>query len=331
MKSDTTTELAARRRLALLALLHRRPHTTKELLNALAQKDLFHVDREDDADTIARRQLLQFQSDIKALRLQKCKISFSQKNKHYEWHNSPFGLFLEEDQRLALAVLLDTFANSSLPHTADIRHLLTQIASLLPPEQQKELKEKKLAFSIDLHETTSYQNIDTQMVKKIEFAIQHKRQMTFRYRASGHQGERQHSIEPYPLHFKNGHVYLSGWSLDRQRKLDFRLDNIVPGSVEHHSTTIAQNRPPAPTYELRYRLFAPIARYHVSRHFPDQREERHPDGSATVIARISDLFEARRILLSYGENCVVEAPPELVKQMLSVADHYSRTYLTPEP
>jgi predicted DNA-binding transcriptional regulator YafY len=331
MKSDTSAELASRRRLAILALLHRQSYTSEELMKTLAQKDLFLIDREENSQKIAKRQRFQLQSDIKALRTQDCNVRFNQKSKQYEWLNSPFGLFLDGGQRSALAVLIDTFANSSLPHTEDIRHLLAKIAGLLPPEQQKELREKKRAFSIDLRETTNYQQIDTEMVKKIEFAIQSKQQLTFRYCASRDGKERQHTIEPRNLGFKNGHVYLAGWSVDWQKAFDFRLENIVPGSVETLSTTIAPSRPPAPVHELRYRLLAPIARLHVSQHFPEHQEERHLDGSVTVTARVTELFDARRTLLSYGENCIIEAPPALVKQMHPVAIHYCKTYLNSEP
>ena len=71
-----------------------------------------------------------------------------------------------------------------------------------------------------------------------------------------------------------------------------------------------------------------IARNGVSRHFDAQHVDLHADGSATVTARITDLFDARRILLSYGENCTVLEPPELVKQMRTVAADFSRKYLT---
>ncbi len=64
--------------------------------------------------------------------------------------------------------------------------------------------------------------------------------------------------------------------------------------------------------------------------FADQQVDAHPDGSATVTARITDLFDARRILLSYGENCTVLEPPALVEQMRKVATEFSKKYLTPE-
>jgi predicted DNA-binding transcriptional regulator YafY len=57
--------------------------------------------------------------------------------------------------------------------------------------------------------------------------------------------------------------------------------------------------------------------------------EPHPDGSATVTAQVTDLFEARRILLSYGANCTVLEPPALVEEMRTIAAALYKIYHTP--
>ncbi len=111
------------------------------------------------------------------------------------------------------------------------------------------------------------------------------------------------------------------------KTLRFRLDYIVSGSAEVPSHLILPGRP-SPV-SIRYRLSPIIARNGVSQHFSGQEVEHHPDGSATVTASITDLFEARRILLSYGENCTVLEPPKLVEQMRAVALDFKK-YLTPD-
>ena len=93
--------------------------------------------------------------------------------------------------------------------------------------------------------------------------------------------------------------------------------------------TSQRPRPAPRTYLLRYNLTPNIARNGVSQHFPSQQVKAHPDGAATVTAKITDLFEARQLMLKYGENCVVESPPELVKQMCVIAAHFAQTYPTP--
>ncbi|HEX3639985.1 MAG TPA: hypothetical protein VHV10_01710 [Ktedonobacteraceae bacterium] len=49
----------------------------------------------------------------------------------------------------------------------------------------------------------------------------------------------------------------------------------------------------------------------------------------SLSCQIIKLFKARQIVLKYGENCVVESPPELVEQMRVIAAHFAQTYLTP--
>jgi hypothetical protein len=118
MKRDTSTSAkrAQRRRFALLALLHRRPHRYDEIISALERQHLFVYDRASDVQEIARQQRYQFRYDLRALRLLEFKITFDKKNQYYTWHNSPFGLSLEEGYLEAFAMLLETFTNSSFLH-----------------------------------------------------------------------------------------------------------------------------------------------------------------------------------------------------------------------
>jgi len=187
----------------------------------------------------------------------------------------------------------------------------------------------RIGISIDLHETTDYHTADAHNIQRIELAIERSQQLKFAYRSLREGKEHVHVIEPQPLVFERGHVYLNGWSPEYGKTLRFRLDYILPGSADVLPTRIAQSRPSPVSYVLRYQLSAVIARNSVSRHFSDQVVESHPDGSATVTARITDLFDARRILLSYGENCTVLEPPALVEQMRKVAADFSKKYLTP--
>ena len=51
-----------------------------------------------------------------------------------------------------------------------------------------------------------------------------------------------------------------------------------------------------------------------------------PDGWVTVTAKTDDLFAARRILLAYGENCEVLAPPQLRRRMAVAAQTMAGFY-----
>jgi predicted DNA-binding transcriptional regulator YafY len=328
MKRDTRAERAAKRRFALLTLLHLRPRQQSDIVAALEQANLFDEDRCTDPASTARQQHFQFRHDRHALRLMGCEIAYDRSSKYYTWRNSPFGLRLDQAQLSTLAMMLDTFTDSTILHANDIRALLNYLVSLLPADQQKALDTGRRPFSIDLHETTDYQLADPGTIKEIELAILRGQQVEFIHKAPRDGKERRHVIEPRPLVFERGHVYLSGWSIDWNKELRFRLDYIVPGSAQVLHPTISPSRPRTVTKLLRYHLSPIIARNKVSEHFPGQVVETHTDGSATVTAHITDLFDARRILLSYGLHCVVLEPPELVKEMRTIATELYKIYCT---
>ena len=329
MRRDSSTRRTNKRRLALLALLHRRPYGYDELIAALDGDDLFSYDHASDAAVIAQHQCYQFRNDVQALHRLSCDIYFDRPSKCYSWHNSPFGLNLTQEQLTTFALLLNTFHDTMMLHADEIKALLGYFIERLPQEQQKQLAQHRYPFSIDLHETTDYHNADAHNIQRIELAIERSQQLKFTYRSLREGKEHVHVIEPQPLVFERGHVYLNGWSPEYGKALRFRLDYILPGSADMLPTRIVQSRPSPNSYVLRYQLSAAIARNSVSQHFSDQVVESHPDGSAAVTARITDLFDTRRILLSYGENCTVLEPPELVKQMRKVAADFSKKYLTP--
>ena len=332
MQSDTRTERAIRRRLAILVLLHIGPRSSSEIMAALGRDGLFFHDHALDPTSIERRQRYQLKQDIEALRLLGYDFAYDSVLKHYSWQNSPFGLSLASSQLASLALLLDAFKSLTIPHATEIADLLTFLADHLPTEQQRWLKKQHPSFHIDLHETTDYRDADPATIKKIEQAIQQGQHLEFTYRSPRDGQERRHVIEPQPLVFRQGHVYLHGWSIDWDKELPFRLDYILPGTAKVLPMSSAKQRPGPRSYTLRYWLDAVIARNNVSEHFPDHRVERHEDGSAIVTASITDidLFEAERTLFSYRGNCIVLDPPELVERMRKSAAQIYTHYHTQE-
>lgn len=328
MRQDTRAERAAKRRFAILTLLHTHPRRYDEIVASLDQDELLDYDHFADLTAIARQQRYQFRHDLAALRLMDCQIGFERSSKCYVWHNSPFGLCLNQTQLSAFGMLLDTFEHATILHAADVEALLTYLVGRLPDEQRETLLAGRRSFSIDLHETTDYRYADSATVGKIEMAIQRGRQLEFLYRTPRDGKERRHVIEPRPMVFEHGHVYLHGWSIDWDKELRFRLDYVVPGSAKVLPIQVRPSRPTSASKLLRYHLSPVIARNRVSEHFSGQVMEAHADGSATVTAQIIDLFQARRILLSYGLHCVVLEPPELVEEMRTIAAELYRIYCT---
>ncbi len=328
MQSESVAGRATRRRKALLALLHQGPQRNDEIIAALDRDHHWQYDEADDPETIARKQQYQFRRDLRALRLD-YQIDYDDKEKRYVLLDTPFGLALSQKHLAAFALVLDTFHKKTIPYAHDVQDLLSFMMSRLPEEQQRAIVEKRRALNIELSERTDYSELDPTTLTEIERAILRGQQLAFVYRSPSKGEEVRHVIEPQPLRYKDGHVYLYGWSIDYEKELQFRLDYILPGTANMLRKTVMRTRPSARTYVLRYHLTPIIARNSVSQHFPEQDIELHADGSATITAKIGNLFEARQILLRYGENCTVESPPELLELMLPVATHFQR-YLTAE-
>jgi predicted DNA-binding transcriptional regulator YafY len=326
MQSESVTERATRRRNALLALLHQGAQRKDEIIAALEREHHWQYDEADDPEIIARKQLFQFRRDLHVLRLH-YKIEYDNKDERYTLIETPFGLALSQKHLAALALVLDTFHQKTIPYATDIQELFAFLMSRLPEEQQRVVVEERRALNIDLSERTDYSALDPAMLTEIERAILRGQQLAFAYKSPSKGQEVRHVIEPQPLRYKDGHVYLHGWSIDYEKELRFRLDYILPGTAKMLRKTVMRTRPRARTYVLCYHLTPIIARNSVSQHFPEQRIDAHADGSATITATIGDLFEARQILLRYGENCTVASPPELLELMLPVATHFQR-YLT---
>ncbi len=331
MSSDSITahQVNNQRRLLILSLLHIRPHTEAELYAALVERGSLAPESYDQT-TISRAQHAQFRRDLAALRAIGCEIDCDRRTHIYTWCNSPFGLTLEPAHLSALSIVLDTFADTSIPHAADIRALFARLLDLLPDAQRKEIASRRRAFTINLRELSSYSDTDQHTAAQIEKAITRGVRLNFDYRASRDGKLRQHEVEPLRLQYRGGHVYLYGWHIRRNKELPYRLDSIVPGSARA-GNIMAQHQHSGPQpVTIRYHLSAAIARNAVSQHFANQQVERHPDGSATITAQTDDLFEARRILLSYGDGCVALDPPEWVAEFCQIATNLYQTYCNPQ-
>lgn len=314
MRRGTRAEFALRRRLMILTRLHSRPHQRSEIQALLAAAGFSDRTADLDPPTIKRRHD-EWHADLKALRAVGYTITCDRRSGLYTWADSPFGLALSPAQLLAFGIIRDTFADTTMLHHAEIHDLLTTLLARLPAEQQTALTRKRPAYQVDLRETTDYRSADPVTVQTIERAIEAGQQLEVRY-CRGNDGiERTHTVEPQPLVYRAGHVYLPVYNLLLGKAFDLRLDSIVAGSARILPQRAQPSRPPGRTYPLQYRLSPPIVRRQVSERFPGQQVEYHSDGSATVTATISDLFAARRLLLGYGENCHVLSPPELIADL----------------
>jgi len=142
-----------------------------------------------------------------------------------------------------------------------------------------------------------------------------------------------HIVEPQPFRMEGDHVYLPIWDVKINKEYKLKLTRIQPGTAKMLRTPMQHQRIDRTSYRLRYRLSPSISRDGVTTHFADQQVEYDPaDGWAIIVATIAEkeYFDARRLLLSYGSNVIVESPPELVAEIADEIAVLHQRYLTKE-
>ncbi len=242
---------------------------------------------------------------------------------------------LEHPGDLALLDLPDrcmeslAFLEASFPQELDVpvqvgvRDLLDHLLPLLPAGRQREHRRRQRAMSLQIAASTPGQ-VDPTVLAKVKRAIELRQELAFDYLSTFDEHEpRRHRVAPYGIYFRpEGHSYLDATLLDvtpggkepRHATISYRLSRIVSGSVVILPNVLPPERHQPPSYTLRYRLVPVVARRRdVAAYFPETCITYHDDGSATVTATVTNLWQARQILLRYGTGCRVLEPPELVE------------------
>jgi predicted DNA-binding transcriptional regulator YafY len=150
------------------------------------------------------------------------------------------------------------------------------------------------------------------------------------------EASRQHRVAPYGVFFRpEGHGYLDATLLEVtpagsetiHTVIDYRLDRIVPGTVQLLPRVLPPARAQPRAYVLRYHLLPVVARRRdIAAYFPNTQIAYNDDGSATVTATITNLWQTRQILLRYGTACEVLEPPELVALFRKTAEGLLEIY-----
>jgi predicted DNA-binding transcriptional regulator YafY len=235
-----------------------------------------------------------------------------------------------------LALLLNTFDEASAAGEV-ARPLLEAIQRLLPPDLLRQLERHNPAMEIDLRDLEQGE-IPPQVWNTVRRAIAERRVLQFDYISPGHDPpeRRTHVVEPYPLKFQDGHwrllAFCRRWSGARELQepagwLTYRLSRIQPDGLEVWPDKFPPTQRRRRLVPLQYRLGPALHRGGVSPRFEDmQVSPVEEDGWVTVTTRTDDLFAARRILLGYGENCRVLAPPELRREMAAAARMMAEFY-----
>ena len=222
----------------------------------------------------------------------------------------------------AMAFLYDTFQ----PKTAgaeQVRALLDLLTAYLPEERRRALRRMRAVPRVDLRPVDSGE-IDEETWAAVERAVVKRQQLAFEYQSPRREGPTHHVVEPYVLVFEDGPYYLDAYcrrweapdgTTGQHTAIPYRMDRIVPGSARVLPTRLPPSRRKPRTFTLRYELAPIIVRGGVSHRFPETKVKVRDDGWAEVTAKIVNPFMAAKRLLSYGANCRVLEPPEVVRHI----------------
>ena len=95
--------------------------------------------------------------------------------------------------------------------------------------------------------------------------------------------------------------------------VEFRVDQMVPHSVHRDPRHVPPILPARPRWTVVYWLSPAVASSEtVAAWLPDTHITYNDDHSATVTATTPSLWQARQVILRYGEHARAVAPPELV-------------------
>ncbi len=311
--------LTFRRRLILVRTLLRAPAGKDDLI-ATVQHELG-----DEGYPTSTASALK--NDLDALKQEYgCQIRFYRRSRCY---------VLEDLGEMALLDLPDdclealSFLDASFPSENDIsayagvRALLDRILKLLPVPRQEQYSRARHALSMQLP-GASTGRIDPGVLLVVRRAINQRRELSFAYRSNAvEHPTTQHRVAPYEIYFSaEGHAYLDATMLDVSPRhpaaaipstIPYRMDRIVAGSATVLPSVLPKERIKPHTYTVRYTLAPIVARRRdVSAYFPNTDITYHDDGSATVCATVTNLWQTRQILLRYGPACEVLEPPELI-------------------
>ncbi len=230
-----------------------------------------------------------------------------------------FSLTLSPESLKAMMTLALTFDESS--DRANIREFLQEISGFLVEEQRISLKKPTSIVNYNILQRIDPNHIPERVWKTVKRAIESRRELEFNYLSPRYQdGPKRFRIAPLRIDYQWGHLYLFGYVLSSEMVMEeyrrFRIGYIQDDEYLKVLPTMIKRlfRQP-PRYEVHYRLLPPLSRGNVSQHFAEMQTTPLEDGSIEIWGVTDDLFNAERILLSYGQYCIVLGGQELQKRI----------------
>ncbi len=259
-------------------------------------------------------------------------IAYNQKTQTYTL-NDPgplFALALSARSKRAMALLSRTFTDQAGEHS-EIDALVQEILRHLPPGERRFLENAHHPVELDVLQDIDPNGIPARIWETVQRALHENRKLTFNYLSPGYEDRlpRRFEVAAHKLVYQWGHWYLRGYSLKHTsaagvQVLDPPYLRWRMAYIQNDETLAAlpAKLPPIthrpPRIAVHYRLLPRLARGVVSRHFEEMRITCLEDGSAEIRGFTDDAWEAARLLLGYGQYCIVLGGDE-VRRLVSEA------------
>lgn len=251
----------------------------------------------------------------------------------------PFGvLTLSEASLQALALLSETFAGEA-GKQSNIQALLDELINRLPEKDRRRLEGQALPVGLEIFQGVDPNGIPPRVWEIVRRAVREHRKLAFRYLSPTYEDRqpRYFEVAPYRLIYQWGHWYLRARNLldsptpeifaPGADYLRFRLAYILNDEkLAVLPTVLPQRQPRPPRYLVHYRLLPPLSRGVISRHFDEMTVQAQSDGSVEIRGYTDDDWEAARLLLGYGEYCVVLGGTEIVRRVKNTVEGMARNY-----
>jgi predicted DNA-binding transcriptional regulator YafY len=251
----------------------------------------------------------------------------------------PFAeLKLSQSALDALGLLARDFQDS-LGEYSQVTILVDELMHRLGPEQRRSLERSPATMHLELNQQVDKSTISPRVWQTLQKALGEHRKLAFSYLSPRYADRKPARFElaPVEIRFEAGHWYLWAY-VQRRRKPGewedddlgyrrFRLSSILDDEelrVLPAKVSSPQRR--KPSYPVVYQLLPPLSQGEISYHFDDVHIEQLPDGSAMVRGTTDDLYRAERILLGYGELCIVYGGQELHRRMQDVVEEMATHY-----
>ncbi|MCL4861678.1 MAG: WYL domain-containing protein [Caldilineaceae bacterium] len=318
------TRTALLRSLAILRQLQRSPADRDSLADYV--RIVVDPTAYGEMRTKADQQL--FANDIKRLRELGVDIYYHTGAYHLVSYGAFSPVGLGDDALNALAFLSESFGPGA-PNSNAVQELVRQVADWLPESQRDSLVGRRRRLRMDLRRR-DHDQIHPAVQNAIERALSQRRLLQFHYRSPSQAdgASRTHTVQPWGLYFDTlrRHLYLDAYCLSVTGPYGFhrqelwrayRLGRILPDEIKVLPDRLPPERPSRPRIPLEYWLAPEIARQdEITAHFDDtQLHERDAHGWLRVTATTHDLFQATRLLLTYGPYCKVTGGPAARQEM----------------